>query len=248
MAKQRSSLTALLVLGLLLFVLFLLWRSQPSGPDRSNRRRPEAGHSRAPYRERGREEQRRPRENREPEAACETLGLRCESRYFAAWHEPEISGCRTAVSHGYPVPDPRCTPGGVNPSVTEEVLRNPAWRTRCLRNCESSEAGKHVAYGWYSIRKPKVNSGEQQVCELDHLVPLELGGADGLGNIWPECGPDGVALNSRDFKRKDRVESYLAEQVRAGRMPLATAQRGIAEDWTQFLPAADRFCTGEGHC
>jgi hypothetical protein len=30
---------------------------------------------------------------------------------------------------------------------------------------------------------PHGNSGSNQVCELDHLVPLELGGADGLGNI-----------------------------------------------------------------
>lgn len=159
-----------------------------------------------------------------------------------------MAGCHTGTSHGYLVPDPGCTPGGVNPSVTEEVLRSPAWRTRCLRNCQSSEAQKHVAYGWYGFRKAKGNSGEQQVCELDHLVPLELGGADGLGNIWPECGPDGAVLDNRDFKIKDRVESYLAEQVRAGRMPLATAQRGIAEDWMQFLPAANRYCADEGRC
>jgi hypothetical protein len=55
---------------------------------------------------------------------------------------------------------------------------------------------------------------------LDHLVPPELGGADGLGNIWPECGPEGVALDDRFFKRKDHVENYLAEQVRDGQMSL----------------------------
>ena len=61
-----------------------------------------------------------------------------------------------------------------------------------------------------------------------------------MGNLWPECGPDGAALNERQFKRKDLVENYLAEAVRAGRMPLAEAQRGIAEDWTRYLPAATR--------
>jgi hypothetical protein len=78
------------------------------------------------------------------------------------------------------------------------------------------------------------------VCELDHLVPLELGGADGLGNIWPKCGPDGATLDERYFKAKDRVENYLAGEVKAGRMSLDDAQRGIAADWTQYLANADR--------
>jgi hypothetical protein len=76
---------------------------------------------------------------------------------------------------------------------------------------------------------------------LDHLVPLELGGADGLGNIWPQCGPDDVRLRDRYFKRKDQVENYLAAKVRAGQMSLDEAQRGIAADWTQSLDASKTF-------
>ena len=76
---------------------------------------------------------------------------------------------------------------------------------------------------------------------MDHLVPLELGGADGLGNIWPECGPDATVLENRFFKTKDRVENYLAREVRAGRMSLGDAQRGIASDWTQYLAAANQI-------
>lgn len=174
--------------------------------------------------------------------------VRCESRYFAAWTEPGNSGCTVRVRNGYPVPDPRCTPGGVNPTVTEDVLRNPEWRTREVRNCAESEAQKHAAYGWYAIRKPRINSNENQVCELDHLVPLELGGADGMGNIWPECGPNGVTLNQRYFKQKDHVENYLAEEVKAGQMSLADAQKGIAKDWTQYLNDADLWCGRTGRC
>lgn len=78
------------------------------------------------------------------------------------------------------------------------------------------------------------------MCELDRLVPLELGGADGLGNIWPQCGPDGATLNERYFKAKDCVENFLAGEVSAGRTSFYDAQRGIAEDWTQYLPDANR--------
>ena len=80
------------------------------------------------------------------------------------------------------------------------------------------------------------------MCELDHLVPLELGDADTLNNIWPQCGPNGVALRQRYFKLKDMVEDYLAAMVKAGKMDLDEARKGIAADWTQFLISASRAC------
>ena len=163
----------------------------------------------------------------------------CGTEYFTPWQWPEPLSCEVQIRNGFPVPDPRCTPGGVNPALTVETLRGPSWRTRAIRNCATSESQKHIAYRWYGVHKPRVNSNENQVCELDHLVPLELGGADDFGNIWPECGPDNVALRERYFKRKDRVENYLAAQVRSGRMSLDAAQRGIATDWTQYLKKAE---------
>lgn len=119
-------------------------------------------------------------------------------------------------------------------------MRSAQWRTKCIRNCQSSEKQKHAAYAWYGLTGPIQNNGVNQVCELDHLVPLELGGADGLGNIWPQCGPDSTELRNRYFKQKDLVEDYLAAKVRSGRMPLEEAQRGIAADWTQYVDAAIR--------
>jgi hypothetical protein len=190
-----------------------------------------------------------PRESRRPEAGTGAAGqVTCDSQYFAQWREPAEGACGVRMRNGYPEPDARCTPGGVNPTVTEDVMRDPAWRTQEVRNCAESEAQKHAAYGWYDIATPQVNSNENQVCELDHLVPLELGGADGMGNIWPECGPDGVTLKQRYFKQKDMVENYLAEEVKAGRIPLGDAQKGIARDWTQYLNDADMWCGRTGRC
>jgi hypothetical protein len=77
---------------------------------------------------------------------------------------------------------------------------------------------------------------------LDHLVPLEMGGADTIENIWPQCGPTGGTLWQRYFKQKDVVENYLTALVKSGNMDLAEAQRQIARDWTQFLDAAKGWC------
>jgi len=181
--------------------------------------------------------------------SCENTFVTCDSIYFAAWAEPAIGACAFKTSkNGLPLPDPRCTPGGINPSVTIDTLNSPDWRTECVRNCETSEGRKESVYAWYKAAKPRGNGGENQICELDHLIPLELGGADGLGNIWPQCGPTGAAIEDRYFKLKDRVENYLAVQVRTARIPLVVAQRGIAEDWTQYLDEANRFCGKKRNC
>jgi len=152
-------------------------------------------------------------------------------------------GCTTQTKRGFPVPDPKCTPGAINPSVTLQILKDPSFRTACLRDCVTTESDKFVTYGQYGIPHPTNNQGPNQVCELDHLVPLELGGADTLDNIWPQCGPNQVTLAKRYFKRKDMVESYLVNQVKTGQMDLGKAQAAIAADWTQFLGAAANFCS-----
>lgn len=248
---RRSSGTPSILIALILFAVIFAWtRLRGPGPGPSREREHRRAHRlEQPY---GIPESRRYSSGREQERhtpeSCDTLGTSCQSQYFHRWSAPNDGDCRTRIRNGYPVPDPRCTPGGVNPSVTEGVLTDFAWRTECVRNCQTSEAEKHITYGWYGIHKPKRNSGDSQVCELDHLVPLELGGADGLGNIWPECGPDTATLHDRYFKVKDRVENYLSDEVRAGRMPLAAAQQGIATDWTKYLTAANVYCERGGRC
>lgn len=164
-----------------------------------------------------------------------------------AWSKPATGSCHTVKRNGFLVPDPKCTPGAINPSLTITVLKNPKFRTGCVRNDTTTEDAKAQTYEWYSITHPANNQGETQTCELDHLIPLYLGGADTLDNIWPQCGPDGVALDDRYFKEKDRVEYYLGQQVRDGKMTLSLAQRGIAHNWTQYLNKAEEFCSS-GKC
>ena len=151
------------------------------------------------------------------------------------------------MSNGFPIPDPSCTPGAINPTLTADVLRNPAFRTSCVRNNTTTEAEKNQTYAWYGTPHPEHNTGPTQTCELDHLISLELGGADTLDNIWPQCGPGGVPVSQEYFKQKDMVENYLAKQVKDGSIELAAAQKGISTDWTQYLDAARAACPG-GRC
>jgi hypothetical protein len=146
--------------------------------------------------------------------------------------------CKTEIRNGFPMPDRNCTPGAVDPTVTLRMLKSAGFRTSCVRDRATTARVKAATYDAYNITHPANNRGRNQVCELDHLVSLELGGADTIDNIWPQCGPSNVELGHRYFKQKDSVENYLAAAVRAGTISLKDAQEKIAKDWTQFLGPA----------
>lgn len=177
-------------------------------------------------------------------ANCSIPGLAAKDHRTFGPHAatPADGSCKIGKKNGYPTPDINCTPGAINPTVTLAVLKNANFRTCCLRDKVESETAKKVAYQWYGVTAPANNTGQSMTCELDHLVPLELGGGDSMDNIWPQCGPSGASLNNRYFKQKDQVEMYLADQVKSGAMDLSKAQHAIATDYTQFLAAAKQYC------
>jgi hypothetical protein len=131
------------------------------------------------------------------------------------------------------LPDPACTPGAVDPRVSQANIASTictSGYTRTVRPpvtfTDPLKLREMAAYG---------HQGEPPAgYELDHLVSLELGGAPrDEANLWPE--PWNGPLNAHN---KDEVENYLHEQVCRGGMQLSAAQQQIAADWTQFLAAA----------
>jgi hypothetical protein len=121
------------------------------------------------------------------------------------------------------MPDPRCTPGALNPAVIQATIDRticvPGY-TKTIRPSESitepEKLASMAAYG-YSGRSPSD-------FEYDHLVSLELGGAvNDPRNLWPESG---ASPNP-----KDSVENTLHRMVCDGQMPLAKAQHIIATGW-----------------
>ena len=144
------------------------------------------------------------------------------------------------AADGYRLPDPACTPGAINPTLTVAVLTDPAFRTGMVRDKVTSEDQKRIVYSWYGITPPANNTGASQTCELDHVVDLASGGADTLDNIWPQCQAPGAApvpVGVREFKIKDRfAEHNVVALIKAGGN-LADLQRRIASDWTQFIPS-----------
>ena len=62
--------------------------------------------------------------------------------------------------------------------------------------------------------------------EVDHLVSLELGGANVRANLFPEA-----ASPTPGAHEEDRLENRLHSEVCSGQLRLRTAQRLIAKNW-----------------
>jgi hypothetical protein len=126
------------------------------------------------------------------------------------------------------LPDPRCTPGAINPTVTQANIQSTicaeGW-TDTVRPPESvSEPEKEASLAAYG------DAGPLHAFEYDHLVPLELGGApNDPRNLWPQPG---ASPNP-----KDAVENGLHQKVCDGQMTLAAAQRAIAANWVRLTQA-----------
>jgi hypothetical protein len=116
-----------------------------------------------------------------------------------------------------PLPDPTCTPGA---AMTTDMTVVCQHSTKERRNV-SSEVHRQ-AFTEYGFTYPQPHGA----FEVDHLIPLELGGDNVMANLWPEA-----AEPTPGFHQKDKVENYLHRQVCSGAMSLADAQRQIAIDW-----------------
>jgi hypothetical protein len=122
-----------------------------------------------------------------------------------------------ALSSDPVVPDPKLTPGAVL-TIDATVICQRGY-SKSVRH--TSGRLKHEVYAEYGMSRGGGNY------EIDHLVPLGIGGADIRENLWPE---------SRDTQPwnanlKDRLESYLHVEICAGHIDADQAQREIARDW-----------------
>jgi hypothetical protein len=177
-------------------------------------------------------------------ASCRPAGSPTAAPAAGAWTPPPRAKTAGCVARDG-LPDPACTPGAVDARVGQanvaaticvrgytRTVRPPVGVTNAIKRRAIA------AYGNYA-------GSDLRNYELDHLISLELGGAPAdEANLWPEAhsGP-------RGSEAKDAVENFLHQQVCAGKMTLADAQRAIATDWVRVydaMPERSRREVGEG--
>jgi hypothetical protein len=117
---------------------------------------------------------------------------------------------------------PQAIPGSVDEAVNQENVH----QTICISGYTASvrPATKTTNRIKRELMVEYQLPGQPLDYELDHMIPLELGGCpDCLTNLWME------PLTSA--REKDRVENYLHREVCRDQLSLAAAQKLIAQDW-----------------
>jgi hypothetical protein len=124
----------------------------------------------------------------------------------------------TASSSPPIVPDPQLTPGATLEVTTTDICV-PGY-TKKVRSVPA--AVKQQVYAAYGIQHHAPRE-----YEIDHLIPLELGGSNAVKNLWPQS----YQTQPWNAHVKDRLENELHRLVCAGQLALDRAQRDIATDW-----------------
>lgn len=131
-----------------------------------------------------------------------------------------IHGRCSYRDHGQ-LPDPRCTPGSIDPAVTQADIRSTICKTGYTTTVRPPES--QTERFKFKVAYPAYATPHSKRTELDHLVSLELGGSNDATNLWPESPPTP--------NPKDKIENALKAAVCKGRITLAAAQNAIASDW-----------------
>lgn len=123
------------------------------------------------------------------------------------------------------LPDPEKTPGVVEPKLTAERICAPGFSTKPWRHVSTGD--KNYAYRAYEMKNHEGECSGSEGCEVDHLIPLELGGSNSRKNLWPQPF-QGITWNAH---RKDELENELHRMVCAKQLDLEEAQTMIRTDW-----------------
>lgn len=120
---------------------------------------------------------------------------------------------------------PTCSPGSVNPMVTQENIQDTicrsGWTATVRPSASYTNALKAQQMHDYGFM------GDPHQYEEDHRVPLEVGGHPrDPANLFPEPwnGPRGAHA-------KDALENYVHRQICAGGMTLAQGRAIFLGDW-----------------
>lgn len=124
-------------------------------------------------------------------------------------------------------PNPKLTPGATL-TVDKDKVCTPGY-AQSVRDVPIEL--KKMVYQEYKLDYPQ----KPGVYEVDHFIPLELGGSNDIKNLWPE-----PAEPRPGYHEKDRYENFAHQGVCGGEISLQEAQRRVSVDWYRYWLKAGR--------
>ncbi|HSE38146.1 MAG TPA: HNH endonuclease [Blastocatellia bacterium] len=127
-----------------------------------------------------------------------------------------LSDAALAQRNSSNLPDPTLTPGATL-KVTRQELCGPEYRSPA-RNIPIALKGR--IFDRYGMDPRSVGYN------VDHLIPVRLGGSNSLNNLWPQ-----PLSGEWNYHMKNRLERRLYKMVCSQTIALETAQQELARDW-----------------
>jgi hypothetical protein len=126
------------------------------------------------------------------------------------------------------LPDPACTPGAVGVRTGDPAADQ-------AQVCNAGFADRHRPIGTAkfklaAMKAYNVPTADIRVVEYDHLIPLSLGGANDVRNLWPQRS-DLPGQGFRNSKDDLELNMWRAVCVRHT-ISLPDAQLAFARQWT----------------
>jgi hypothetical protein len=152
-----------------------------------------------------------------------------------------VSGTAAAGHVGPPqlYPDPAKTPGLADTLKTSDLTKR--YTEGCPNgksSCTYSQAHRDVpaavhthVYDEYNVAAADRNI---KFGEVDHFFPLCAGGSNDIKNLWDQ--PADNQWNGENFgcHEKDKLETYVCDQIKAGKLDPKDAYSRITTDWVKF--------------
>ena len=134
----------------------------------------------------------------------------------------------SAIAQTTGLPDPRMTPGTVDPAVTQENIHATVcikgYTQRVRPDKDYTNRLKHEQLRQY--RYTDVNPANY---EQDHLIPLNIGGnPSDPRNLWPQ-----PRQGEWSAEQKNDLEFVVYKMVCRGEISLQEAQQRVAHNWIQ---------------
>jgi hypothetical protein len=114
-----------------------------------------------------------------------------------------------------------------NVPAQEALLPNPKLTPGRVARSDADRPGVTAQMERKIFARYRLPWSRRAEFKIDHLIPLGLGGADSIDNLWPQ------SLRARPYgtNRKELLEEVLQSRIAKGQITLAQAQEQIRTDW-----------------
>lgn len=129
------------------------------------------------------------------------------------------SAAHTPVAPDFAYPDTVYTPGLAATQSIDDLTASYDSQTYSQAHRNVPQSVKNAVCKEY----PQNCTGP---VEIDHFIPVALGGSNDITNLWAEPG-----TGQWNFHDKDKLEAFLVIQVKTKRISVKDAQNCIVSDW-----------------